>query len=241
VVNVQQESDVEGPAFKGNPFLGTMTHARDVRLTMRDVMLLRVDPGLNVVAQGGGQYAARLPVSVGGVPFLFVRGYNLPDVRVGSTLTRLVNTHLESASSDIALAQAHELLAGPAATSLPTVVVCDCNSDPLNHTVKSTDPLRTPHSGPYDFIVGSGFTDEWLQWRPAGEGWTSGLSETVDDPTADKFDHRIDMVFARGSSGGGATVDKGAVVGTSVADRDPATGLWPSDHGGVWLRLRSLR
>jgi hypothetical protein len=216
VVNVQQESDVEGPAFKGNPFLGTMTHARDVRLTMRDVMLLRVDPGLNVVAQGGGQYAARLPVSVGGVPFLFVRGYNLPDVRVGSTLTRLVNTHLESASSDIALAQAHELLAGPAASSLPTVVVCDCNSGPLNHKVKSTDPLMTPQSGPYDFIMGSGFTDEWLQWRPAPEGWTSGLSETADDPTADKFDDRIEMVFALGSSGVGVLFDKGCGRPTTV-------------------------
>ena len=241
VVSVQPESDVEGPAFRGNPFTGTMTDARDVRLTMRDAMLVRVDPGLKVVTSGGGQYAARLPVSVGGVPFLFIRGYNWADVRVGSTLTRLVNTHLESASSDIALAQARELLAGPAASPLPTVVVCDCNSDPLNHTVKPTDPLGTPHSGPYDFIVASGFTDEWLQWRPAEEGWTSGLSETADDPTAAKFDHRIDMVFARNAAGSGATVDKGAVVGTSVADRDAVTGLWPSDHGGVWLRLRSLR
>jgi endonuclease/exonuclease/phosphatase family metal-dependent hydrolase len=185
VVNVQQESDVEGPAFKGNPFAGTMSNPRDIRLTMRDAMLLRVDPGLTVQASGGAQYATRLSVSVGGVPFVFIRGYNWADVRSGSTVVRVVNTHLESASSDIALGQAHELLAGPAApSSTPTVILCDCNSDPLDHSVKSTDPLGTPHSGPYDFLVAGGFADEWLRLRPGScpvdvrdDGCTSGLSD----------------------------------------------------------------
>ena len=77
-----------------------------------------------------------------------------------------------------------------------------------------------------------------LRWAPAEEGWTSGLSETVDDATGDGFDHRIDMVFGRSAQGAGYAVDKGRVTGTSVTDRDPATGLWPSDHGGVVLRLR---
>jgi endonuclease/exonuclease/phosphatase family metal-dependent hydrolase len=248
VVNVQQESDVEGPAFRGNPFAGTMTQPRDVRLTMRDAMLVRVDAGLTVQASGGAQYATRLSVNVGGVPFVFIRGYNWADVRSGSTVVRVVNTHLESASSDIALGQAHELLAGPAAPSgNPTIVVCDCNSDPLDHSVKSTDPLGTPHSGPYDFVVGSGFTDEWLAWQPGScpvgardDGCTSGLSEEVVDTTAAGFDHRIDMVFARTASGA-AGVDRGTVTGNAVTDRDAATGLWPSDHAGVVLRLRGLR
>ena len=242
VVNVQQESDVEGPAFKGNPFAGTMTDPRDIRLTMRDAMLVRVDSGLTVQASGGAQYATRLSVNVGGVPFVFIRGYNWADLRSGSTVVRVVNTHLESASSDIALGQAHELLAGPAAPSgKPTIVVCDCNSDPLDHSVKSTDPMGTPHSGPHDYIVASGFTDEWLTWRPAADGWTSGLSEGIQDATAAGFDHRIDMVFARGSRGTTVTADRGTIVGNQVSDRDPSTGLWPSDHAGVVLRLRSLR
>lgn len=248
VVNVQQESDVEGPAFKGNPFAGTMTDARDVRLTMRDAMLVRVDPGLTVQASGGAQYATRLAVNVGGVPFVFIRGYNWADLRSGSTVVRVVNTHLESASSDIALGQARELLAGPAAPSgTPTIVLCDCNSDPLDHSVKSTDPLGTPHSGPYDLLVASGLADAWLTWRPGScpvdardEGCTSGLSEEVRDATAAGFDHRIDLVLAR-TAAGGAAVDRGTVTGNEVADRDPATGLWPSDHAGVVLRLRGLR
>ena len=239
VVGVQQESDVEGPAFEGNPFAGTMKDPRDVRLTMRDVMLVRGDHGLKVLDKGGAQYQTRLPVSVGGVPFLFIRGYNWADVKAGSMTVRVINTHLESASSDIALGQAMELMAGPAKSPHSTVVVCDCNSDPLNHTVKPGETQQ--HSAPYDYITGpGGFTDEWLRWKPADQGWTSGLSELVNDPTAAGFDHRIDMVFARRAAGGGLPVDKGWVTGTKVSDRDPTTGLWPSDHGGVVLRLRGL-
>ena len=116
-------------------------------------------------------------------------------------------------------------------------MVCDCNSDPLDHSVKSTDPLGTPHSGPHDYIAASGFTDEWLRWRPASEGWTSGLSERVNDATSAPFDHRIDLILARTPSGKPLAVTDGQVTGTQLDDRDPVSGLWPSDHGGVVLTL----
>ena len=49
----------------------------------------------------------------------------------------------------------------------PVVVVCDCNSDPLDGSTKPTDPVPTPHWVPYCFLTGpAGFTDEWLQWAP---------------------------------------------------------------------------
>jgi hypothetical protein len=63
------------------------------------------------------------------------------------------------------------------------------------------------------------------------------LSELVNDTSAAGFDHRIDMVFAHKAGGGAMPVDQGTVVGTSLSDRN-ADGLWPSDHGGVVLRLR---
>jgi hypothetical protein len=120
-----------------------------------------------------------------------------------------------------------------------TVLVCDCNSDPLNSSVKPND--HVPHKAPYELITGSGgFTDEWLRWAPAEQGWTSGLSELVNDPTSEDFDHRIDMVFGRTASGAPLGVDRGEVTGNDVGDRDAATGLWPSDHAGVVLRLRGL-
>jgi len=239
-VSVQNESDVEGPSFLGNPFTGTMTDPSDRRLTMRDVILVRDEAPLEIVDHGSRQYVARLDLSVGGLPASFVRGYNWADVRSGSKTFRFINTHLESASSDLALAQAGELLAGPASYDGTTIVVCDCNSDPLNNTVKPSDLRGTPHSGPYNFITGSGFTDEWLNWAPASDGWSSGLSEAVTDATAVKFDHRIDMVFARGAKKDGLKVDAGQMTGNEVSDRDPATGLWPSDHAGVVLTLKGL-
>jgi len=244
-VSVQQESDVEGPSFLGNPFAGPVQQPRDVRLTMRDVILKRADDRVKVLASGSGQYAARLPFNVAGVTFQFIRGYNWADVRVGAKTLRFVNTHLESQFSFLAMAQAQELLAGPAnAPGRPVVVVCDCNSDPLNQTTKPGDP--TPHAAPYEFITGpGGFTDEWLEFAPLPEeswtspeqGWTSGFSELVNDADTSRIDHRIDLILARSVSGAPMPADHGRIVGIDPANRS-AAGLWPSDHAGVVLRLR---
>jgi hypothetical protein len=235
-VVVQQESDVEAPSFVGNPFNGTATDGRDVRLTIRDVILLRASSNLRVLDSGSGQYEAKLVLSVAGLPASFVRGYNWVDVAHGSGRSfRFVNTHLEAFSSDLALAQATELLAGPAADrGRTTIIGCDCNSDPLNSSVKPHD--HVPHKAPYDHITGAGgFTDLWLTWRPANQGWTSGLNETVDEPAPPSFDHRIDMIFARPAPGEQVKVIAGEVTGADSAAKDPVTGLWPSDHAGVVL------
>lgn len=243
VVSNQQEADVEAPSFPGAPNPAD-PQASDQRLTMHDVVLMRADKGLRVAASGSDNYETNFAVSLLGIPLTFVRGYNWVDVRDGNNRFRFINTHLESISSDVALAQAQELLTGPADHDGDTVVVCDCNSDPLNHSVKPTDPLRTPHSAPYELIVAYGFVDQWLTHAPPEDGWTAGLSETVDDATPDDpgpvgLDHRIDMVFARGADGA-ISADKGWTTGDEIADKDPATGLWPSDHAGVVLRLRGL-
>lgn len=239
-VKIGNRADVEAPSFTGSPFNGTIGGTvRDVRLTMRDVILMKVDDGLAETAEGGATYAHNLTVTIAGATLNFTRGYDWVDVRAGATSFRFVNTHLEAFSSDLALAQASEMLRATTAADRSTVIVCDCNSDPLNNSTKPFD--HVPHKAPYDLIVGAGdFTDEWLQFAPANQGWTSGLSETVDDATAAGFDHRIDMVFARTASGGALAVDRGRITGDEVGDRDPVTGLWPSDHAGVVLRLRGL-
>ena len=238
-VSIAQRADVEAPSFTGSPFDGTIGGSpQDVRLTMRDVVLMRAGE-LQATGTGDHIYSHNLELPLLGRTLKFDRGYQWVDVRAGSTRFRFINTHLEAFSTDLALAQAAELLQGAPKPGATNVLVCDCNSDPLNNTTKPDDHF--PHKAPYDLITGQGgFTDEWLQWAPATQGWTSGLSETVDDPTAAGFDHRIDMVFGRSATGGKLAVDKGAVTGTKVSDRDPATGLWPSDHGGVVLRLRGM-
>ena len=236
VAHVQQESDVAGPAVVG----GTL---QNVRLTIRDVVLERAGNGVRVLAASGANYATRIPLELAGQRLEFVRGYNVVDVRAGSKRVRFVNTHLESQFSDVAFAQAAELLAGPAApTDRPVILVCDCNSDPLDARVKSGEVHA--HRDPYLLIVGAGFLDTWLRIAPAEAGFTSGLSELVNDTPAEaaaRFDHRIDFVFARGAGGSQVRVDRGAVVGRDPDERTPATAigrLWPSDHAGVVVRLR---
>ena len=242
-VSIAPRADVEAPSFTGSPFTGTMSaDARDVRLTMRDVVLMHVEDGLSVLDEEQAVYDVNLEVALLGNTISFDRGYQWVDVRAGAQRFRFVNSHFEAFSSDIAYAQAAQVLKEATADDTTTVFVCDCNSDPLNSSTKGP-PVndKLPHKAAYELITGpGGFHDEWLEWAPTDPGSTSGLSETVDDATGAGFDHRIDMVFARTADGDALAVDRGQVTGTDVSTRDPATGLWPSDHGGVVLRLRGL-
>jgi hypothetical protein len=233
-VVVGKRADVESPSFTP-----TMGRPRDVRLTMRDVILKRATNSVKVTGEHDQLFTHNLKVAISGVTMDFSRGYQWVDVRAGNTSFRFVNTHLEAFSSDLALAQAQQAVTEATAPGSTTVFVCDCNSDPLLDAVKPQD--HVPHKAPYDFITGpGGYTDQWLEWAPAEEGWTSGLSELVNDPTAAGFDHRIDRVFSHTADGRALDVDQGEITGNEVGDRDPATGLWPSDHAGVVLRLRGL-
>ncbi len=236
VASVQIGTDVEAPAFLGAPSPTTATNARDVRLTVRDVVLVREHAGIRVRDSGGGLYQASLDFNLGGVPFSVVRGYAWADIRAGSSKFRFITTHLESQSSDLALAQAAELVAGPANPWRPTVLVCDCNSDPLNNTVRPGDSV--PRSAAYHLITRAGaYVDQWLRQRRAPEADdTAILSEFVNDASPARFNHRIDMIFA--SHGLVSRARRGEVTGDELSDRDPATGLWPSDHAGVVLQLR---
>lgn len=243
-VSVNWLSDVEAPAFEGTIGQPDFANGRDVRLTMRDVILKRVDNGMKVLRHREKQYRDGLEVVIAGKVMNFTRGFNWVDLRGRSGKFRFINTHLEAFSSDMAYAQAQQMLDGPGDYRGTTMIVCDCNSDPLNGSVKSDPPVSDtmPHWAPYWLITSrNDFTDAWLQWKQAQEGWTSGLSELVNDATPAAFDHRIDMVFARTGDGGRLKVTGGTVTGDALADRDPATGLWPSDHAGVVLRLRGIR
>jgi endonuclease/exonuclease/phosphatase family metal-dependent hydrolase len=238
IVHVQPLSDVEAPAFTGDPFTGTAGSAQDVRLTDRDVILVRSEAGLRIEGSGGGQFSRHFDVKVADTTFRFVRGYGWADVALGSARMRFVNTHLESQSSQLARAQAEELLNGPAGnTSLPTVIACDCNSNPASPAARSALPLGS--GAAYRLITQShGFTDLWLQ-QPGrdGRGNTARLSELVNDETAD-FKRRIDLVLARSASPGQIVANRVEVTGDEPSDRDPASKLWPSDHGGVVAELR---
>ena len=238
VVEVQAESDVEGPAFKGaNPYAAD-ADAADIRLTMLDVLLKRAGSAVKVEASGSDQYDAVLPFALGGYRYEFVRGYNWADVRVGAKRLRVLNTHLESQLSTFAMLQARELVATqvlPART--PVVMTCDCNSDPLNTSTKPGEPIAgIRHQDPYLYLT-QHLTDAWLASGTTDPGFTAGLNERVDEAPPASFDHRIDLVLTRGVGGAAVSSDKPVVLGDDAEDRS-AGGLWPSDHAGVAVRLR---
>lgn len=227
VVQAQEESDVEGPAFTGDPANGTARLPRDVRLTLRDVILVRAGTGISVTDRGSGQYQAALEVSLGGIRYRYLRGYAWADLRIGRTRLRFLTTHLESERADVTLRQADELLAG-AAASRPgvTVLACDCNSDP-----------QGPTAAAYAQLTEHGFADAWLAQRSAlGPGFTFGFGEDLQDPQP-HFSRRLDLVLARGLPPEQLAASRAEVTGDEPADRDPGTGLWPSDHAGVAVEL----
>ena len=222
VVQVREEADVEGPAFP-DPRRETGRTGRDVRLTLRDVILVHADGGVTVRDRGSGQYSARLTVDLAGGQFGYVRGFAWADVEAGGTRFRFVTTHLESEDPAVTHAQAVELLTGPAAaTAEPVVIAGDLNSD------------ADPPDPAYAVLTGGGFGDTW---RPeAGPGWTFGLTEAVDDAEP-SFERRIDYVLVRGLPPRQLEQSRAEVTGDEPPDRDPATGLWPSDHAGLVVRL----
>jgi hypothetical protein len=243
-VSVADRADVESPSFTG-PITAPGGDPRDIRLTMRDVILMRVSSSLTKLDDGGAVYTNNLSFTVAGVTFDFDRGYQWVDVRAGAQRFRFVNTHLEAFSSNIALAQASQLLDEATSPDRSTVFVCDCNSDPVNNTVKPIDTV--PHKAPYELITGAGgYTDLWKDsGRPADlpgfdGGDTSGLNERVNEAAPGSWTHRIDMVFGRTADGDELATDRGRVTGRDGDPRDPATGLWPSDHAGVVMRVRGL-
>jgi endonuclease/exonuclease/phosphatase family metal-dependent hydrolase len=240
VVHVQAQSDVEGPAFRGNPLDGSIREARDVRLTMRDAILRRVGSPVRIEQRGGGQFGARIPFSAAGLRYEFVRGYNWADASIEGRRFRFLNTHLESQRSLTAEQQAQELVTARGnVRDRPVVLVCDCNSDPLDGTRKPGD---LPHWAAYRWLSGprgwqGGFSDAWTASGTRDPGHTAGLSEDLRDATTAALDHRIDLVLVKDPRGSTVRVDAARLVGTDPAHRTP-TGLWPSDHAGVVVQLR---
>jgi len=237
IVQVEQESDVEAPAFTGDPLAGTASSAEDVRLTDRDVILVRSGAGIRIEGSGGSNFSQHLDVKLADTTFRFVRGYAWADVVIGAAHIRFITTHLESQNSNVARAQAAELLAGSANASQSLVITCDCNSNPASPAAHSAIPIGS--GAAYRLITNEhGFADLWLQ-HPGrtGSGNTASLSELVNDGSA-HFSRRIDLVLAKAATPAEIVTSGVKVTGDEPSDRDPATKLWPSDHAGVVVQLQ---
>jgi endonuclease/exonuclease/phosphatase family metal-dependent hydrolase len=209
-----------------------------VRLTDRDVILVRSEAGVRIEGSGGAHYSSRFEVKLGDTTFPFVRGYAWADVAVGSARVRFITTHLEAHSSRLARRQAQELLNGPAADTGRSIVIgCDCNSNPASPAARSGLPIGS--GAAYRLITNDhGFRDLWLDERGrAGSGNTAWLNELVNEKEAD-FERRVDLVLARPASSAQIAASRVEITGDQPSDRDPVSKLWPSDHAGVVAQLR---
>jgi endonuclease/exonuclease/phosphatase family metal-dependent hydrolase len=216
VGKVQQEFDLEG---------GT-TLGYDVRLTMRDVVLVKVRRGLRVRRRSGDTYDAKLVVAtaIGNVNVL--RGWAAVDGSLDGERFRFVNTHLEAFLNDTRVAQARELVAGPARKRGTVIVVGDMNSDPDGADGSLPDAYRV--------LTGAGLRDAWTLARPRSKGYSCCMNtETIKDPPPAPFDHRIDHIIVKPR----LRATRAQVIGNDPRNRT-ASGLWPSDHGGAALTLR---
>jgi endonuclease/exonuclease/phosphatase family metal-dependent hydrolase len=210
-------ADIEAPSASGF----------DVRLTDRDVILARGDlpsSRLKVSNPQDANFATNFTLNhpVAG-PVTFTRGWTSVDGKVRGKGFRFINTHLETqAVPPVQAAQANELLAGPADTSKPVLMLGDFNS--------AADGSDTPT---YGNLVGAGFDDAWSAVHPGDPGYTCCQAEDLLN-AASLLDQRIDIVFSRGPW---SALDAD-IVGEEQADRTSPTGLWPSDHAGVVAELR---
>jgi endonuclease/exonuclease/phosphatase family metal-dependent hydrolase len=210
-VTVFNGTDVELPA--GLP------PTLDVRFTDRVALLARTDEktaDLKLSNAQSGTYPTELTLNTVFGQLTVPRGWTSVDVKIRGKSFRFVDTHLEAFSAAVRNRQAAELLAGPAATDLPTVAVGDFNSGP------GVD------LGAYNILLAGGFSDAW----PAGPGLTCCHKNDLHDPNA-PLTKRLDLVLTRG----GFETVSADVVGEQVGDRTPS-GLWPSDHAGVVATLR---
>ena len=221
VAAVQQEADIEAPIDQGY----------DVRLTMRDVILVKKRGDLRITKSLSENYDADIGVPTPAGTLTSTRGWTAVDARLKGRRFRFVNTHLEAAAEAPRNAQAQELIArgGPLRVrGKPVIVVGDFNSDP-NGT--ESDPNAV------NILKGFRLVDLWPRLRGGGAGFSCCLENSdMSDPTPAGFDHRIDLIFSKPA----LRPLKGQVVGKRQSDRT-ANGLWPSDHAGVVLTLRLPR
>jgi endonuclease/exonuclease/phosphatase family metal-dependent hydrolase len=219
VVSQIQDTDVEVPLAT------SLSTFDDLRLTDRDVILMRTDlpPGqLRTSNPQGSNFAAYVPLPIG---VNVLRGWCSIDVHLRGRSFRLINTHLEDVVPaplpNIQGLQAAELLLVPARTTLPIVLAGDFNSDANGHYSSATYALLTTQGG---------LTDAWSVARPGEAGLTWGHDELLLNPAV-PFSLRLDLILYRG---GLFEANSAEVVDPLIGPPPP---LWFSDHAALFASI----
>ncbi len=227
-VVVQEEFDLEVPADEDGSGGAAPLYGADLnaRLTMRDVILERVDAGIHVSQPQSAHFQHLLVLPVLGKPLPVTRGWTAVDARVrGGLPFRFVSTHLEAFDPralhpSIRAQQAAELVAegGPATGDLPVVLLGDLNSD--DDTVVPDDQQA------YRVLLAAGFEE-----RSTADPLSCCIeSYDLTTGTAAEFDHQVDHVMTNAKAI--------TLVQSWVTGRTMQSGWWDSDHAGVASALR---
>jgi hypothetical protein len=228
---VEEEFDFEAPADEngvaGDGPYPIVDAELNARLTMRDVILRRVDADVHTFAPKGEPFQNLLVLPVLGSPVTVTRGWVAVDARVRDAAPfHFVDTHLEafdpaSVHPSIRALQAGELVApgGPATSALHVILVGDLNSD--DDTVSIDDQQA------YRVLLDAGMVE-----RSAGHPLSCCIESSYDltTGTTAEFDHQVDHVM---------TDSPGRVklLDSVVTGRTKHNGYWDSDHAGIFSAL----
>jgi endonuclease/exonuclease/phosphatase family metal-dependent hydrolase len=225
-VAVEEEFDFETPAnengISGDGPAPALDAELNARLTMRDVILERVEAGVHVTEPQSGHFQHVLTVPILGASIAVTRGWTSVDARVrGGGQFRFVNAHLESYHPIIRAQQAGDLVAagGPATGVLPIVLVGDLNSD--DDTVAPADQQA------YRVLLNAGFVE-----RSTGAPLSCCVESSYDLTTGSdaELTHQVDHIMT-------SAPDLVRLVEAAVTGRTMVNGYWDSDHAGLYSAL----
>ena len=159
------------------------------------------------------------------------RGFVAVDARVRGKTFRFVNTHLEvrgeglaNQISAIQAAQARKLIIELRDETLPIILIGDFNSSPED------PPIDTSVLTPYTQFIEAGYMDTW---NDKNAGFTCCQAEDLLNADS-MLDERIDLILVRNAGSSFFTT----TVGDKPRDKTHS-GLWPSDHAGVFAMIFS--
>lgn len=240
-------ADLELPMIVGVEADGMTPIFGDLRLSDRDVILVKDSRRVSYSTTMTGNYSINGITSVGGANIEFTRGYAIADITVRGADYRFVNTHLETGGSEpyitLQALQMNELLQVITATtnpSTPVILLGDFNSTPNDLPFTSTSGIPgldgLPLVPPYLQAVGSGYLDLWLSKPKARDGFTCCFDAAVSDEDAALYE-RIDHIFFDPKD---RRISKLKIkrMGQSNADMTDENSLYPSDHAGLFGKIK---
>jgi len=203
----------------------------DANLTMRDVILVRKGSKVKLGQTRKGHYKTRYEPNVGGIEIPVDRGWVSVEAKIRGasgrngkprySRFRFVDTHLEAfGDPKIREAQAKELAAGPLDTRRQVILVGDLNSGIARHN----EPEQPGDDLAFRALADFGMRDDGAI--------QSCCYDSLFDANA-IFDHTVDHVLTKP----GLRRVRAFVTGHDPSERT-ASGLWPSDHGGVVSRVQ---